>query len=160
MADSGMNDAQTKARVPRIGDFTNLPAAIEETLRYWAPAETVGRSIMERNGQPIAEEVEVAGCPLHAGELLTLNLAAANRDPARFADPDTYDVSRANANRHIAFGKGIHLCLGAPLARVEGQVAVETLFRRYPDLRQAVPDEELAWSGGVLRGFKAIPLLF
>jgi cytochrome P450 len=137
-----------------------IPNAIEETLRYWAPAETVGRRIMERDGMPVADEVEVAGCPLHAGELVTLNLAAANRDPARFPDPDTYDISRANANRHIAFGKGIHLCLGAPLARVEGQVAVETLFRRYPDLRLAVPDAELTWSGGVLRGFAAIPLLF
>ncbi|MEZ4563694.1 MAG: cytochrome P450 [Thermomicrobiales bacterium] len=137
-----------------------VPNAIEETLRYWAPAETVGRSIMVRDGQPVSAEVEVAGCPLHSGELLTLNLAAANRDPARFPDPDTYDVSRANANRHIAFGKGIHLCLGAPLARVEGQVAVETLLRRYPDLRLAVPEDDLTWSGGVLRGFAAIPLLF
>jgi cytochrome P450 len=137
-----------------------IPNAVEETLRYWAPAETVGRSIMERDGQPIAAEAEVAGCPLHAGELLTLNLAAANRDPSRFADPDTYDISRANANRHIAFGKGIHLCLGATLARVEGQIAIATLFRRYPDLRLAVPAEELTWSGGVLRGFSAISLLF
>jgi cytochrome P450 len=137
-----------------------IPNAIEETLRYWAPAETVGRSIMERDGKPLAEEVEVAGCPLHAGELLTLNLAAANRDPSRFTDPDTYDISRPNANRHIAFGKGIHLCLGAPLARVEGQVAIETLSRRYPDLRLAVPADELTWSGGVLRGFAAIPVLF
>ena len=136
------------------------PNAVEETLRYWAPAETVGRSIMERDGRPIASEVEVAGCPLHSGELLTLNLAAANRDPARFNDPDTYDISRPNANRHLAFGKGIHLCLGAPLARVEGQVAVETLFRRYPDLRLAVPAGEVTWSGGVLRGFQSIPLLF
>lgn len=137
-----------------------IPNPIEETLRYWAPAETVGRSIMERDGQPIANEVEVAGCPLHASELLTLNLAAANRDPARFTDPDTYDISRANANRHIAFGKGIHLCLGAPLARVEGQIAIETLFRCYPDLRLAMPEDDLTWSGGALRGFSAIPLLF
>lgn len=133
---------------------------IEETLRYWAPAETVGRRIMERDGEPIAEEIEVVGCPLHSGELLTLNLAAANRDPSRFSEPDVYDITRTNANRHVAFGKGIHLCLGAPLARVEGQVAVETLLRRYPDLRLAVPAGELAWSGGVLRGFAAIPLLF
>lgn len=137
-----------------------IPNTIEETLRYWVPAETVGRSIMDRDGKALAEEVEVTGCPLHAGELLTLNLAAANRDPARFTDPDTYDISRPNANRHIAFGKGIHRCLGAPLARVEGQVAVETLLRRYPDLRLAVPAEELTWSGGVLRGFQEIPLLF
>ncbi|MDQ2653444.1 MAG: cytochrome P450 [Chloroflexota bacterium] len=137
-----------------------IPNAIEETLRYWAPAETVGRSIMERDGKAIAEEVEVAECPLHSGELLTLNLAAANRDPARFTDPDTYNISRTNANRHIAFGKGIHLCLGAPLARVEGQLAIETLFRRFPDLRLAVPEAELSWSGGVLRGFQRIPLLF
>jgi cytochrome P450 len=137
-----------------------IPNAIEETLRYWAPAETVGRSIMERDGKPVADDVEVAGCPLHPGELLTLNLAAANRDPGRFTDPDTFDISRPNANRHIAFGKSIHLCLGAPLARVEGQIAIETLFRRYPDLRLAVSDDELTWSGGVLRGFAAIPLLF
>lgn len=137
-----------------------IPNAIEETLRYWAPAETVGRSIMERDSKPVADIVEVAGCPLHAGELLTLNLAAANRDPARFSDPDTYDINRANANRHIAFGKGIHLCLGAPLARVEGQIALETLVRRYPDLRLAAPEDDLTWSGGVLRGFQEIPLLF
>ena len=141
-------------------DSELIPNTIEETLRYWAPAETVGRSIMERDGKAVAEEVEVAGCPLHSGELLTLNLAAANRDPARFSDPDTYDISRANANRHIAFGKGIHLCLGAPLARVEGQIAVETLFHRYPHLRLAVPEAELSWGGGVLRGFRDIPLLF
>lgn len=134
--------------------------AIEETLRFWAPAETVGRSIMQRDGQPVAQEIAAAGCPLHAGELLTLNLGAANRDPARFADPDTFDISRANANRHVAFGKGIHLCLGAPLARVEGQVAITTLFSRYPELRLAIPADELAWSGGVLRGFASIPLLF
>jgi cytochrome P450 len=146
------------ARLRQDPDLT--PNVIEETLRYWAPAETVGRSIMERDGKPVVDEVEVAGCPLHSGELLTLNLAAANRDPGRFTNPDTFDISRPNANRHIAFGKGIHLCLGAPLARVEGQIAVETLFRRYPDLRLAVPEDELTWSGGILRGFQSIPLLF
>jgi cytochrome P450 len=86
----------------------------------------MGHRIMERDGQPIAEEIEVVGCSLLAGELLTLNLAAASRDTSRFVYLDSYDISRANANRHVAFGKGIHLCLGAPHARVEGQVAMET----------------------------------
>jgi cytochrome P450 len=94
------------------------------------------------------------------GDLVSLNLASANRDPNRFANPDAFDIARADANRHVAFGRGIHLCLGAPLARVEGQVALETLLRRYPDLRLAVPADDLPWGGGVLRGFREVPLLF
>jgi cytochrome P450 family 107 subfamily K polypeptide 1 len=94
------------------------------------------------------------------GEQATVSLAAANRDPGRFADPDVFDITRADANRHVAFGKGIHVCLGAPLARVEGQVAFDTLFRRYSKLRLAVPAEEVRWGGNFLRGFASLPVLF
>jgi cytochrome P450 len=126
---------------------------VEETLRYWGPVDFIGRRIAR-------EDVEVGGTVIPAGEQATVSLASANRDPGRFADPDVFDITRADANRHVAFGKGIHVCLGAPLARVEGQVAFDTLFRRYPDLRLAVPAEEVRWGGSFLRGFARLPVLF
>ena len=126
--------------------------AVEETLRYWAPVDFLGR-------RTVTEDFVLAGTPVAAGDIVGFAIAGANRDPARFADPDRYDISRADANRHIAFGKGVHACLGAPLARAEGQIAFETLTRRYPDLRLAVPFEELQWGTG-LRGFREVPLFF
>jgi cytochrome P450 family 107 subfamily K polypeptide 1 len=126
---------------------------VEETLRYWGPVDFIGRRIAK-------EDVEVGGTVIPTGEQATVSLASANRDPERFANPDVFDIARADANRHVAFGKGIHVCLGAPLARVEGQVAFAALFRRYPELRLAVPDEEVGWSGSFLRGFARLPLLF
>src|SRR5829696_2193198 len=126
---------------------------VEETLRYWGPVDFIGR-------RTAREEVEVGGTVIAKGEEATLSLASANRDPERFANPDVFDITRADANRHVAFGKGIHVCLGAPLARVEGQVAFSTLFRRYPELRLAVPAEEVRWGGSFLRGFARLPVLF
>ena len=86
--------------------------------------------------------------------------ASANRDPRRFKDPDTFDITRADADRHLAFGKGIHTCLGAPLARMEGQIAFTALFRTFPDLRLALPAEEVRWARSFLRGLAALPVLF
>jgi cytochrome P450 family 107 subfamily K polypeptide 1 len=71
-----------------------------------------------------------------------------------------FDITREDVNRHIAFGKGIHACLGAPLARLEGQVAFATLFRRYPDLRLGVPESEITWAPSFLRSLTALPLSF
>jgi cytochrome P450 len=126
---------------------------VEETLRYWGPVDFIGR-------RTAREDVEVGGTVIPKGEQATVSLASANRDAERFANPDVFDITRADANRHVAFGKGIHVCLGAPLARVEGQVAFATLFRRYPELRLAVPDEEVGWGGSFLRGFACLPILF
>jgi cytochrome P450 len=126
--------------------------AVEETLRYWGPVDFIGRRIATEN-------LEIAGTSIAAGDQVTVSLVAANRDPERFVAPDAFDISREDANRHVAFGKGIHVCLGAPLARVEGQVAFETLIRRYPDLRLAVPADEIQWGGSFLRGFRQVPLL-
>ena len=126
---------------------------VEETLRYWGPVDFIGRRIAK-------EDVELSGTVIPTGEQATVSLASANRDPERFVNPDAFDITRADANRHVAFGKGIHVCLGAPLARVEGQVAFETLVRRYPHLRLAVPEEEVRWSGSFLRGFARLPVLF
>ncbi|MDF2760858.1 MAG: cytochrome hydroxylase, partial [Thermomicrobiales bacterium] len=101
--------------------------AVEEILRYYGPAETTTARFAR-------EDVELGGQTIAKGDPLLVVLAAADRDPARFADPQSFDITRDDANRHIAFGKGVHACLGAPLARLEGQIALETLFRRYPDL--------------------------
>jgi cytochrome P450 len=126
---------------------------VEETLRYWGPVDFIGRRIAK-------EDVEVGGTVIPKGEQATASLASANRDPERFANPDAFDITRPDANRHVAFGKGIHVCLGAPLARVEGHVAFSTLFRRYPELRLAVPVEEVRWGTSFLRGFARLPVLF
>jgi cytochrome P450 len=126
---------------------------VEETLRYWGPVDFIGR-------RTAMVDMEIAGTPVARGDQVAVGLASANRDPERFADLDTFNITREDANRHIAFGKGIHVCLGAPLARVEGQVAFETLIRRYPELRLAAPADDITWSGSVLRGFQQVPLFF
>jgi cytochrome P450 len=126
---------------------------VEETLRYWGPVDFVQRRFA-------TEDIEIAGTAIAKGEQVAIGLAAANHDPAKFPNPDDYDITRPDANRHVAFGRGIHVCLGAPLARLEGQIAFETLVRRYPDLRLAVPADDIEWSGSFLRGFRQVPLIF
>ncbi|RST14442.1 cytochrome P450 [Streptomyces sp. WAC05374] len=108
--------------------------AVEELLRYLTIAHTGARVALE--------DVEVDGQIVRAGETVTLSLQAANRDPSRFADPDTLDLGR-KATGHLAFGHGIHQCLGQQLARVELRVALPALFTRFPSLRLAVPPEEV-----------------
>lgn len=134
-------------------DPSLVPNAVEEILRYYGPAESTTPRF-------VRDDTELGGQQLSKGEPLLVFLAAADRDPARFSNPETFDISRSDANRHIAFGKGIHACLGAPLARLEGQIAIETLFRRYPELRLAVPAEEITWAPSFLRGLTGLPLLF
>ncbi len=128
-------------------------SAVEETLRYWGPAETVVPRFAR-------EDIQINGTRIPKGETLMVSLASADRDPARFPDPDDFELGRAEANRHIAFGKGIHMCLGAPLARLEGQIALNVLFARMPDLRLAVEPGEIAWRAGFLRGIDRLPILF
>jgi cytochrome P450 len=89
-----------------------------------------------------------------------LLLAQANRDPAVFADPDRLDIGRED-NRHVAFGGGIHLCLGAPLARIEGQEAIGRLVRRFPGLRLADPDADIDWKlQTTIRGPATLPIVW
>lgn len=91
------------------------------------------------------------------GEAVIPSTASANRDGAVFPGADELDLTRAE-NRHIAFGHGIHRCLGAPLARIELQVAFGALLRRFPGLRLAVAQEELVWGGGMIRGVSSLPV--
>jgi cytochrome P450 len=125
-----------------------VAGAVEELLRYDSP--------VQRTGRITKAEVEIGGRRLPGGSLVVAALGAANRDPAQFADPDRLDVTRRDV-RHISFGYGIHFCLGAPLARVEGQLALGTLLRRAPRLALAEPT--LEWrESSVLRGLKRLPV--
>jgi cytochrome P450 len=139
-----------------LADPMNLSkGAVEETLRYWGPVDYMSTPRI------LKEDMELAGTHLPQGERLSVGLASANRDPQHFPNPDVFDITRPNAHRNLAFGKGIHICLGAPLARLEGQIAFETLFRRYPRMRLEVPFESLRWNtGSGLRGFDRVPVIF
>ncbi len=126
------------------------PSAVEELLRYDGP--------VQRTARITTTEVEIGGRTIDKGAMVVAVIGAANRDPGQFPDPDRLDVGRAD-NRHIAFGFGIHFCLGAPLARLEGQVALGTLARRLPKL--ALATGAPAWrESQVLRGLKTLPVTF
>jgi cytochrome P450 len=127
-----------------------VPNAVEELLRYDRP--------VQRTARIASTDAEVAGQPMPKGTMVITALGAANRDPAQFSDPDTLDVARKDP-RHISFGFGIHFCLGAPLARVEGQLALGTLLRRMPKLTLAEDNPEWRESS-VLRGLKRLDVTF
>lgn len=110
--------------------------AVEETLRYES-SQISWRRVTTR-------DTTLAGVDLPAGTRLFLNFAAANHEPGLFDDPDTFDIHRSNANRHISFGKGIHFCLGSQLAKIEARIALELLAERLPDLR-LVDGQELTY---------------
>jgi cytochrome P450 len=135
------------------GDPTLVRTAVEEFLRYDGPSETAS----ERYA---SEELTISGVTIPCGALVYAVLASANRDERQFEVPDTLNIARDN-NRHLAFGQGPHYCLGAPLARLEGQVAFRTLVHRMPELRLARPVESLRWKAGlILRGLQVLPVAF
>jgi cytochrome P450 len=134
-------------------DPSLIKPAIEELLRYDGPVETS----TERFAR---EDVAIGDMVIPKGEMVMVVIAAADHDPERFPEPDAMDIARAD-NKHLAFGKGIHHCLGAPLARMEGQIALGTLLRRMPDLRLKSSPESLTWRPGmVLRGLTGLPVEF
>jgi cytochrome P450 len=107
-----------------------------------------------------AEDIEIGGVPIPHGSRVVLLVAAANHDPAFVDGADELDVSRP-VRQHVAFGQGMHYCLGAPLARLEGEVAFSTLLRRLPNIRLATEPERLEWRPGMaLRGLAALPVEF
>ncbi|WP_224285090.1 cytochrome P450 [Streptomyces sp. LS1784] len=115
-----------------------LPGAIEEVLRYESPFSVAS---LRRTTEPVT----IAGTTIPAGEFVQIALLAANRDPAVFADPDRFDITRPDATRHLAFGHGIHHCLGAQLGRLQAEVAFSELLRRFPALRLAEPAAAAQW---------------
>jgi cytochrome P450 len=132
------------------GDLALVPSAVEEMLRYESPSQHTGRLARE--------DCELGGKEIRKGQAVMAVMAAANRDPERFADPDRFDIRRQD-NRHLAFGYAAHFCFGAALARIEGQEAFDALLRRLPDLRLA--PEPLVWrSNSGLRGVTSLKVEF
>jgi cytochrome P450 len=129
-------------------DPGRLPGAIEELLRYDGP--------VQRTGRMAAEDVRIGGVEIPAGTLVVALLGAANRDPAQFREPDWLDVTREEP-RHLAFGAGIHYCLGAPLARLEARMAFGALLRRFPGM--SLDTERPVWRpSSALRGLETLPV--
>ena len=134
-------------------DPSLVKPAVEELLRYTSPVEMA----TERHAR---EDVEIEGATIPRGELVLAVLGSANRDERHFADPNALDLAR-DPNRHLAFGRGgAHHCLGAPLARMEGQIAINALLRRFPETRLPASPESLRWRRGLfLRGLQGLPLV-
>jgi len=130
-----------------------IKPAIEELLRFVCPVEMA----TERYAR---EDITIAGTTIPRGELVLAVIGSANRDANYFDNPDSLDVTREN-NKHLAFGLGAHYCLGAPLSRLEGQIAISTLIRRMPNLRLSIAPDQIRWRGGIiLRGLEALPVSF
>ena len=131
-------------------DPARVEAAIEESLRADSPAQMIMRRTREA--------VEMGGVTIPAGDLVMVYLAAANRDPAKWSDPANFEVARER-ERHIAFGHGVHTCIGAPLARLEARAAMDALVERFATLaRGRTPGERIP--RGMLYGFRSLPLVF
>lgn len=123
------------------------PAAVEEILRIDSPVQMTARTALC--------DLDIAGTHIAAGDMVTLLLSGANRDPRVFPNPRSFDVTRPNAREHLAFGSGIHACIGAALARIEGATALRLLFESFPDLRLSAPPEPRGLVN--LRGFARMP---
>ncbi len=135
-------------------DPSLIRSAVEEMLRYNGPVETT-------TFRYAFEDVQIGGKTIPQGDIILASLLGANRDPAVFDRPNEFDITR-DSNKHIAFGNGIHYCVGAPLARMEGAIAINTLLRRLPTLHlQPGAEDSLEWSDSILiHGLKALPVAF
>ncbi|MFE5592029.1 cytochrome P450 [Streptomyces sp. NPDC056549] len=135
------------------GETGLLETGVEELLRFDGPVEMATWRYATR-------ALTIGGQEIPAGDPVLVVLAAADRDPERFDGPDVLDLARRD-NQHLGYGHGIHYCLGAPLARLEGQAALATLLTRLPDLRLAADPAELRWRGGlIMRGLRTLPVEF
>ena len=128
-----------------------VPSAIEELLRYTSPLDFASQRFAR-------EDLKLGDASISRGDMAIAVLGSANHDESQFPNPETFDVSR-EPNRHVAFGQGVHFCVGAPLARLEGQIALTTLFRRFPNLRLGQEPEELRWRKSlIIRGLEELPV--
>ncbi|CDO03567.1 Cytochrome P450 107B1 [Oceanobacillus picturae] len=129
-----------------------IKSAIEETLRFNDPVEY-------STSRWASEDMVFKGQAMKKGDLVIVILNAANHDPSQFENPEQLDITREKS-KHLAFGKGIHACLGAPLARLEGEIAIASFFKRYPNAQLNINKEDLEWrTGMIVRGVRELPLL-
>jgi cytochrome P450 len=127
-----------------------IPGFLEEVLRYDGPVKLLTRRA--------TEDVTLSGVTIPRDAVVVALIAAANRDPEAFPDPDRFDITREGRG-HMAFGHGIHFCVGAPLSRIEGRIAFEEVFRRLPPFSRE--PERLTWNPALgLRGLRSLPLRF
>lgn len=134
-------------------DPSLVPTAVEELLRYNGP-------VLVPAPRYATEEVTLGGQQIRKGDMVLTMLGSANRDESQFTQPEELDIARS-LNRHVAFGQGIHVCLGAPLARLEGDIAFTTLLRRLPAIRLDTPRDAVTWKGNVfLHGLSSLPVAF
>ncbi|HEV7683057.1 MAG TPA: cytochrome P450 [Pyrinomonadaceae bacterium] len=127
-----------------------IVSAVEELLRYDSPVQKMGRIALAN--------LDIGGKQIKQGDLVCVSYAAGNRDPEQFASPAQLDIMR-KPNRHLAFGHGLHYCVGAALARLEGQIAINTMLNRLPELR--LETEDMEWNRNLtLRGLKSLPVAF
>ena len=134
-------------------DLSLVPAAVEELLRLNGPATTSAPRLA-------TEDLELGGQQIKRGDIVVPFLLSANHDESLFTEPDELEIAR-QIQHHLAFGQGIHVCLGAPLARLEGDIAFTTLLRRMPNLRLSVSRECITWrASGNLRGLNSLPVAF
>jgi cytochrome P450 len=128
----------------------NVPKAREEMIRYCAPAQWFARTVRK--------PFTVHDTTIEPGQRIITLLASANRDERQFENPDQLDITREN-NKHLAFGHGVHYCEGAPLARLEGQIAIPVLVQQMPSLRLRGTADTLRWRAGMtVRGLEALPV--
>jgi len=130
---------------------TLAESAVEELLRFTNPVQFGASRIA-------LEDIELGGITIEKSSVVVAMLSSANRDEVVFADPERLDIAR-DPNRHLGFGLGIHFCLGAPLARMEGRIAFNKLLERFPKIRLAVPRDQIRWrSSPVFRGLQSLPV--
>ena len=127
-----------EAKAELMADWSKADAAVDEMLRF-------NSTVQMTKPRYVRQDIELYGHPIKRGEFVLPMLAAANCDPAEFPDPEQFDINREN-NHHMAFGRGIHVCLGLNLAKAEAAIAFERLLTRFPDLQIAIPHDQLEWT--------------
>jgi cytochrome P450 PksS len=132
---------------------SRIKTAVEELVLYTSP-------VFMSSERYASEDVTIHGITIPRGEMTLGVIGSANRDEKIFHNPDELDITR-DPNKHLSFGHGIHFCLGAPLARLEAEIAINTLLRRIPDLRLSIPANSLRWRPSmILRGLESLPVSF